>query len=122
MTHQKHLFLIVLFTGVVELLFYFSKQLTSQLNTNHIYIIPVFFLLLGVVSGFFLLKSLTSNSASSFVRVFMAVSVVRMFASLAVIILYLVFFKTTALGFSICFLVSYFLYLLFDIVVFSMKN
>jgi hypothetical protein len=108
---------LLLFTFTVNILvFCWNVYIPIEYTCNLGYFIVAWFFLFSIISHFILTKSLNSENKNAFTMRFMAVSALKLFLSLIIIIIYAFRNKAGMIPFAILFILNYFLFTAFEII------
>lgn len=101
--------------AVLGILLLWQHFASARFQTSYFWIIWVFF-----VGSTALIHSILTKTArqdpKKFVNYFMGITALKLFAYLTIIMLFGLLNRDHAVGFIICFLISYFLYTIFEVV------
>lgn len=112
MKYNLSLLLIALFS--FALIVGWNKFMPANYQNNHVYAVVVFFTLFSYLAHLFLSSALTSENKNAFTLRFMAMSGVKLFISLFIIIIYAFLNKKQIVSFAIIYLLLYFLFTGFE--------
>lgn len=92
-----------------------QNVVSARFQTDLMWFIWLFFILSTAFIHVVLVKAAERNS-KNFVMYFMAITGLKLFVYLIIIIAYALLKRETALGFSFCFLLMYFFYSIFEVI------
>jgi hypothetical protein len=105
-----------LFALIVSLfVFGWNMYIPFEYTSNHAYFVVVYFFLFSLLTHFVLGKTMDSENKNLFTYRFMAMSGLKLFLSLMVILIYAFTNKRHVIPFAILFLLIYFLFTGFEI-------
>jgi hypothetical protein len=91
-----------------------NKFMPINYQNNHVYLVVVFFSLFSYIAHILLLNALSAENKNAFTLRFMAMSGVKLFISLFIIIIYAFLNKKQIVSFAIIYLLLYFLFTGFE--------
>lgn len=104
-----------LFSFVAIAVVLFWKQYASlRFQTNLGWVLLLFFIAVTAITHIILLRA-AEKSPQKFVMLFMTITGIRLFGYLTVILVYAVIMREAALGFTLLFLILYFLFSAFEV-------
>ncbi len=109
---QLFIFSLLSFT----ILFVYNYFAPQRFQTNLGWGIGLFFVVSTALIHYILIK-VSEQNPKNFVTYFMAITGIKLFVYLIIIIAFALLMREQALGFSICFLLMYFLYTSFEVFV-----
>ena len=95
---------------------YFWQQYASLRFQTHLGWLIVFFFTVVTIATHTLLLKAADESPKKFIMYFMTLTGVRLFGYLIIILVYALIKREAALGFTILFLIMYFLYTAFEVI------
>lgn len=106
-----------LFSVFTFILLYGLQHLHSTYFQTHLYwVLWLFFVIITITIHWVLMRVVTKDP-KKFVITYMGITGIKLFSYLIIILIYALLKRQGALGFTLCFLVLYFLYTVFEVVV-----
>lgn len=115
----KRLFVFSALIAIVS--FAWNQYAPEKFHSRFIWELFALFNAVTIVSHLFVLKAF-NKPGNYFVKTFMAVSVVRMFLLIGIILLMVIFFRPIAVNFTVTLLPFYILYTAFEVVMLLKQN
>jgi hypothetical protein len=112
MKYNLSLLFITLFS--IAIIISWNKFMPINYQNNHVYFVVVFFSLFSYIAHILLLNALSAENKNAFTLRFMAMSGVKLFISLFIIIIYAFLNKKQIVSFAIIYLLLYFLFTGFE--------
>ncbi len=112
MKYNLSLLFITLFS--IAMIIGWNKFMPINYQNNHVYLVVVFFSLFSYIAHILLLNALSAENKNAFTLRFMAMSGVKLFISLFIIIIYAFLNKKQIVSFAIIYLLLYFLFTGFE--------
>jgi hypothetical protein len=112
MKYNLSLFLTTLFS--FALIVGWNKFMPVNYQNNDVYAVVIFFSLFSYIAHLFLSSSLNAENKNAFTLRFMAMSGIKLFISLFIIVIYAFLNKKQIVSFAIIYLLLYFLFTGFE--------
>lgn len=103
-----------IFSVIAFAIIYFLQQ-TSYFNSSLYWLVWLFFICSTLFIHIILTKA-AQQSGQQFIRTFMGLTAIKLFGYLIIIVVYAFLRKQSALPFTLCFLLMYFLYSAFEVI------
>jgi hypothetical protein len=112
MKYNLSLLLVSVFS--FALIVVWNKFMPINYHNNHVYAVVIFFTIFSLLAHLILSSALTSENKNAFTLRFMAMSGIKLFISLFIIIIYAFLNKKQIVSFAIIYLLLYFLFTGFE--------
>ena len=113
---QKFIIKIIFFSIFLALALYGVKYLAPQFEIVPFYFISIVFFMFLTILVYYLLLNGLKESNKKFIYAFYTSTIIRLFGSITVLLLYLLIYKNSSLNEAVVFIILYFLYTGFEIV------
>lgn len=117
--HKKQTAFVVKLLGLssinLALLLVWNSRADISSQIAYFYLIPVYFFVLTLLLHFRLLKA-AEKAPQKFVYIFMASTTIRILITIICFVIYISVIKSATKNFSIAYILSYFVYLFFEVI------
>ena len=108
---------LAIFSIFTFVIMYLLQQSRSRYFQTHLYCLLWLFFVITTVVIHIVLTRVAAKDPKKFIMTFMGITGIKLFGYLIIIVIYAFLNREAAIGFTMCFLVLYFLYSSFEVVV-----